>query len=561
MYISSQPFSSCFAFSLPTLPTVPVNWMGPPCWGWNLGGLSSTALAFPGTSYNGGHLGQALGGTLGYGGWGCPELSWSFLMSQVTAQPGSQLGPGYNPLWAQFEGQLSNGNCHCNCPEEASWEEQLRRELARLEAEAQAGCTECQQPPAETECFEPECELEDECVSEPDCQAPPAETEECVCESECEPEGECVSEPDCQEPPAETDECVSEPDDQEPPVETDECVSEPDDQEPPAETGECVSEPDGEEQPSEPDPEPLPECQEWQPEPGQDLAWASQTVVDHFDLLDTASGQARDGLVSRQDLESLLRDNPDAPPELRDACELLLRNDSYFHSADAARGGTPDGLISRDDAQRNAERFQLIEERPPGESFSPTATAEVLERYAPLLDTANGGQADGVFGREDLQQVLEDPNAPAELKRAARQALENSYLFNSFDDAKHDDGNLDGKISIDDLRAAQERFQGLTPEPVGEGPMTEARAARTLERYLPMIDQAAGQGGRDDKLGRADLEALAASPDLPPDLRQAVDLLLANEAVFHHFDQAADSNGDLDGEIGLAGLQALGGQC
>ncbi|MCE7872596.1 hypothetical protein DYH09_19745 [bacterium CPR1] len=483
MYISSQPFSSCFAFnSLPALPTVPVNWMGPPCWGWNLGdlgGLSSAALAFPGTFYNGGHLGQALGGTLGYGGWGCPELSWSFLMSQVAALPGMQPGPGSNPLWAQFEGQLSNGNCCCHCQEQdASWEEQLRRELARLEAEARAEC--------------------------PECHEPPVEPEECGCEPE---------------PPAETEECESEP-------------------EPPAETEECESE----------------------PESAQDLARASQTVVEHFDLLDTASGQARDGLVSRQDLESLLRDNPDAPPELRDACELLLRNESYFHSADAAQGGTPDGLISRDDARRNAERFQSLEGRPPSESFSPTGTAEVLERYAPLLDTANGGQADGVFGREDLQQVLDDPNAPAELKQAARQALENSYLFNSFDDAKHDDGNLDGKISIDDLRSAQERFQGLTPEPVGEGPMSEAQAARTLERYLPMIDQAAGQGGRDEKLGRADLEALAASPDLPPDLRQAVELLLANEAVFHHFDQAADSNGDLDGEIGLAGLQTLGGQ-
>ncbi len=548
MYISSQPFSSCFAFnSLPALPTVPVNWMGPPCWGWNLGdlgGLSSAALAFPGTFYNGGHLGQALGGTLGYGGWGCPELSWSFLMSQVAALPGMQPGPGSNPLWAQFEGQLSNGNCCCHCQEQdASWEEQLRRELARLEAEARAECPECHEPPVEPEeCgCEPEPPAEtEECESEPE---PPAETEEC--ESEPEPPvetEECESEP---EPPAETEECESEP---EPPAETEECVSEP---EPPAETEECESEP---EPPAETE-----EC-ESEPESAQDLARASQTVVEHFDLLDTASGQARDGLVSRQDLESLLRDNPDAPPELRDACELLLRNESYFHSADAAQGGTPDGLISRDDARRNAERFQSLEERPPSESFSPTGTAEVLERYAPLLDTANGGQADGVFGREDLQQVLDDPNAPAELKQAARQALENSYLFNSFDDAKHDDGNLDGKISIDDLRSAQERFQGLTPEPVGEGPMSEAQAARTLERYLPMIDQAAGQGGRDEELGRADLEALAASPDLPPDLRQAVELLLANEAVFHHFDQAADSNGDLDGEIGLAGLQTLGGQ-
>jgi hypothetical protein len=36
---------------------------------------------------------------------------------------------------------------------------------------------------------------------------------------------------------------------------------------------------------------------------------------------------------------------------------------------------------------------------------------------------------------------------------------------------------------------------------------------------------------------------------------------MGNPAYFNQFDQAGDSNGDLDGEIGRAGLGVLSGQC
>lgn len=89
--------------------------------------------------------------------------------------------------------------------------------------------------------------------------------------------------------------------------------------------------------------------------------------------------------------------------------------------------------------------------------------------------------------------------------------------------------------------------------------MSEQQAAQTLSNYLDLVDYAAGKGGRDETIGTEDLQVLAGSPDLPPDLRQAVELLVNNQAYLNLFDQAGDSDGDLDGRIGRAGLEALSG--
>ncbi|MEW6281120.1 MAG: hypothetical protein AB1758_21075 [Candidatus Eremiobacterota bacterium] len=408
------------------MPQTPL-FMGPPVTGWfYFPGLSGPA---PGSMYSGSMLSQAVGGSIGTGGWGSYEAMWPVLLGLVAGCP---------ELWPQPE----RSGCPCNGNTLwAEWERFLGQRRGKDPA----------------------------------------------------PKGE---------------------------------------------------------EPKQPRP------REWQPKPGQNLSWAAGQVEEHFDLLDTASGHDRDGLVTREDVQSLLEENPDAPPELRDACRLLLRNGTFFNALDAASGGTPDGKVSLDDAQRANEVYGAIPERAAPDSMSPAAAAEVLERYLPMLDRAKGGEADGLFGREDLAAVLESPDAPAELREAARYALQNDYAYNAFDASKN--GELDDKVGAEDLQLARQRLADLTPQS-HDGPMTEAVAARTLLRYLPLVDQAAGQGNRDEKIGRADLEALAASPDLPPDLRQAVDYLVNNPAIFNHFDQAGDSNGNLDREIGLAGLRQLGG--
>jgi|GEM_PF-6947369 len=103
------------------------------------------------------------------------------------------------------------------------------------------------------------------------------------------------------------------------------------------------------------------------------------------------------------------------------------------------------------------------------------------------------------------------------------------------------------------LKAPEKPEAPEKPQPPAEPTYEEkwANAVRQLNAHFDLLDTAAGIGGRDGIIGRADLEAAVQNPGLPQELRDACQFLLDNPAVFNRLDVAAGI-GRVDGRIGRA---------
>ncbi|MBI3925217.1 MAG: hypothetical protein HY319_06725 [Armatimonadetes bacterium] len=76
---------------------------------------------------------------------------------------------------------------------------------------------------------------------------------------------------------------------------------------------------------------------------------------------------------------------------------------------------------------------------------------KILQKHFFLVDVAGGiGSRDGIFGKADLWAIVNSPDAPAELRRAAQLLLSNPAFFNTLDVAQEGQ-NADGLISRTDL--------------------------------------------------------------------------------------------------------------
>lgn len=187
---------------------------------------------------------------------------------------------------------------------------------------------------------------------------------------------------------------------------------------------------------------------------------------------------------------------------------------------------------------------------PPGTTLN-SAAAIILANFD-LADTAAGinGQ-DQKVGEADLRALAYDnPNVPADVRRAARTLVENPALLNAVDTANG--GGKDGVILSQDLEKAG--TLGV------EGPVadewTPGQAAAVIDRHLSIVDLAAGSGEADQKFVLADLEAVVASPNAPADLRAAAGYLIDNPAAWN---QLKSYNAGLfgpDDVVGRPDLQA-----
>jgi hypothetical protein len=185
--------------------------------------------------------------------------------------------------------------------------------------------------------------------------------------------------------------------------------------------------------------------------------------------------------------------------------------------------------------------------------------AALLEKHFDTLDTAAGiGEKDGRIGRADLEAMAsgKNPGAPAELVEACKWLLENPGLLNALDTAAGI-GEADGIIGKVDTQAAVRKYSQLDDSKFDpKEPMTLGRAATIVKKYFDIIDTAAGIDKRDGIIGKADLEAIAASPGAPADLKAACKFLLDNPAFFDDLETAAGV-GRKDGRIGMIDLDAI----
>jgi hypothetical protein len=115
------------------------------------------------------------------------------------------------------------------------------------------------------------------------------------------------------------------------------------------------------------------------------------------------------------------------------------------------------------------------------------------------------------------------------------------------------DGMEDLSVYREDGSFARwDRRNGLTEgrDPGDPNQMSPVRAARLFREHAGTLDQAAGNGSVDGIIGRNDLRAAMNNPDATPELREAIQYTLDNEAVWRAMD-ASGAGGD---RVNLSGL-------
>ena len=280
-----------------------------------------------------------------------------------------------------------------------------------------------------------------------------------------------------------------------------------------------------------------------------------QTIRDHFGDIDTN----KDGTITSGELAAAAT-NPKLPPDVQQACKQLFSDDKL-----ASEFGTNGsnfsnrGSLGGKAESRTFTTSQLDEEltRHPASSAPTTSAASVSplrtsvnaaslqkntgvappsaanvnassETYQQalqtisdnfaLFDTAAGvGGKDGLIGRNDLQAILNDPNAPADVKAAAKFMLDNPAYFNEAEVAQNG-GKMDGLLGQGDVAAELARLKaaaasgGSTPSTgsapaasAGSTPSTTPAVASSTNNSSPVtVSGAGGDGTIDGDLAAAE---------------------------------------------------------
>lgn len=182
---------------------------------------------------------------------------------------------------------------------------------------------------------------------------------------------------------------------------------------------------------------------------------AARLIREHAGLLDRAAGNGSvDGIIGRGDLQAAL-DNPETPPELREAIQYTLNNESVWRAMDAS--GARGDRVDMDGLNRFIDGYET---RPGYSNEGPMTdqrAASILNYHNSLLDTANsGGGQDGKFNEDDLRAIASGQNAglPPELREAAQRLLGDDQFAERVDAVSWETGGLfDGQrtFSNDDL--------------------------------------------------------------------------------------------------------------
>ncbi len=174
-----------------------------------------------------------------------------------------------------------------------------------------------------------------------------------------------------------------------------------------------------------------------------------------------------------------------------------------------------------------------------GDMMNPKLAAAILKDNFDLLDTALGGEKNGIFTKKGLEAIAsknKNKGLPQNLKDAAQYLLDNEAVYNAIDSAKT--GNVDGDIS----------FAGLGEYLGEEKKMTAKEAAIIIRDNIRTVDTA-DAGKQDNKFGKNDLEKIVQDKDANEDLRKAAQFYLDNQSAFNILDSA--KNGKHDGKVTL----------
>ena len=199
------------------------------------------------------------------------------------------------------------------------------------------------------------------------------------------------------------------------------------------------------------------------------LPRAAQILWANFSRVDIAAKQGSpDQKFGAPDLRAL---QSDTYGELGQAASHVLNAPYAFLKLDTAAGNAPDGLVEIGDLARVAQRST-------DDAVNVEQAAGILQQHFHPLDRLSGqGQPDGLIGRDDLQAAVFHPHSPPEVRDAALLLLGNAPVYREFD-LGCGIGPEDGLISFADADAVQKRRVkerelevALGANPVHSGPV------------------------------------------------------------------------------------------
>lgn len=180
---------------------------------------------------------------------------------------------------------------------------------------------------------------------------------------------------------------------------------------------------------------------------------AARLLREHAGTLDTSNGTGSvDGVIGRPDLASALN-NPSTPPELREAIQYTLGNESVWRAMDASGAGG--NRVNLEGLNNFIDGYETRPSYNPDAPMSDRQAASVLNYHSSLLDTASGGGQNGKFNEDDLRAIAsgQNPSLPPELRAAAGRLLGSSSFAERVDDVSYEMGGFGGgrTFSNDDL--------------------------------------------------------------------------------------------------------------
>jgi hypothetical protein len=169
---------------------------------------------------------------------------------------------------------------------------------------------------------------------------------------------------------------------------------------------------------------------------------AARLFREHAGILDTANGTGSvDGIIGRSDLTSALN-NPSTTPELREAIQYTLNNQSVWRAMDSSGAGgnrvNLSGLNTFIDGYENQSGYNA------SAPMTDRQAARVLNYHSSLLDTASGGGHNGKFNESDLRAITSSANSglPPELRSAAQRLLGSSSFAGRLDAVSWESGGV-----------------------------------------------------------------------------------------------------------------------
>jgi len=282
---------------------------------------------------------------------------------------------------------------------------------------------------------------------------------------------------------------------------------------------------------------------------------ALDTLSRNFDALNRDHGFLGlfgDKVITEKELRETAED-PDAPLDLKRAARYVLDNPDLMERLLRSKDGDDQGMARSDIELARDERRSGVSSSATAADLPDADDAELgvsdaseldpeehqaLETIRRNFDAMNrdhgflGAFGDKVITEKELRETAEDPDAPFDLKRAARYVLDNPDLMERLLRSK--DGDDQG-IARGDIDLAEESSGGSTSS--GGSGSTRAPSGSeelsALQNILSSFDSLNVPDGfiRDKVLSREELERAASDADTSPALKRSLRYVLDHPSL------------------------------